>query len=193
MTLQIHQVRSNDTNLEPSLVTDNSFLTDKQISSHLSPFGLYLDKHSSQFICLWYKLMWGFISQCEVVLASLIKHYLCHCSCFMYMRWTSSIFVFIFQRQCLAVHKAGGVPLDMNQFRMLYNTCKIPGVTRDSLVNYFKTGNCSHQNCSQVIVPFSSFKQQVVSTFQGCSILGSYCVVMWQTENNDSANVRWHT
>ncbi|XP_032868754.1 peroxisomal carnitine O-octanoyltransferase isoform X1 [Amblyraja radiata] len=45
----------------------------------------------------------------------------------------------LLRKQCLAVHKAGGVPLDMNQFCMLYNTCKIPGVTRDSLVNYFKT------------------------------------------------------
>ncbi|KAM9574576.1 peroxisomal carnitine O-octanoyltransferase [Guaruba guarouba] len=35
--------------------------------------------------------------------------------------------------------------LDMNQFRMLFCTCKIPGVTRDSISHYFKTeteGEC---------------------------------------------------
>lgn len=36
--------------------------------------------------------------------------------------------------------KAGDTPLDMYQFRMLYNTCKVPGVTKDRLHNYFKTG-----------------------------------------------------
>ncbi|XP_067863035.1 peroxisomal carnitine O-octanoyltransferase isoform X6 [Heptranchias perlo] len=45
----------------------------------------------------------------------------------------------LLRKECLAVHKAGSVPLDMDQFRMLYSTCKIPGVTRDSLVSYFKT------------------------------------------------------
>uniref|UniRef100_UPI00398EE150 peroxisomal carnitine O-octanoyltransferase n=1 Tax=Pristiophorus japonicus TaxID=55135 RepID=UPI00398EE150 len=45
----------------------------------------------------------------------------------------------LLRKECLAVHKAGKVPLDMDQFRMLYGTCKIPGVTRDSLVSYFKT------------------------------------------------------
>ncbi|XP_072269521.1 peroxisomal carnitine O-octanoyltransferase [Pyxicephalus adspersus] len=45
----------------------------------------------------------------------------------------------------LAVHKSGNKPLDMHQFRNLFNTCKIPGVTRDSIINYFKTeseGSC---------------------------------------------------
>ncbi|XP_072010364.1 peroxisomal carnitine O-octanoyltransferase [Engystomops pustulosus] len=45
----------------------------------------------------------------------------------------------------LAVHKARSSPLDMSQFRNLFNTCKIPGVTRDKICNYFKTeseGNC---------------------------------------------------
>lgn len=36
--------------------------------------------------------------------------------------------------------KAGDTPLDMYQFRMLYNTCKVPGVTKDRIHNYFKTG-----------------------------------------------------
>ncbi|XP_041039525.1 peroxisomal carnitine O-octanoyltransferase isoform X5 [Carcharodon carcharias] len=45
----------------------------------------------------------------------------------------------LLRKQRLAVHKAGSVPLDMDQFRALYCTCKIPGVTRDSLVSYFKT------------------------------------------------------
>ncbi|XP_048469646.1 peroxisomal carnitine O-octanoyltransferase isoform X2 [Rhincodon typus] len=45
----------------------------------------------------------------------------------------------LLRKQRLAVHKTGSVPLDMDQFRMLYCTCKIPGVTRDSLVSYFKT------------------------------------------------------
>ncbi|GCC21009.1 hypothetical protein chiPu_0000171 [Chiloscyllium punctatum] len=45
----------------------------------------------------------------------------------------------LLRKQRLAVHKAGSVPLDMDQFRMLYCTCKIPGVARDSLVSCFKT------------------------------------------------------
>ncbi|XP_031692696.1 peroxisomal carnitine O-octanoyltransferase-like isoform X3 [Oncorhynchus kisutch] len=36
-------------------------------------------------------------------------------------------------------HKAGNVVLDMDQFRMLFCTCKIPGVTKDTIINYFKT------------------------------------------------------
>lgn len=35
--------------------------------------------------------------------------------------------------------KAGDTPLDMYQFRMLYSTCKVPGVTKDRIHNYFKT------------------------------------------------------
>uniref|UniRef100_A0A4W3JD44 Peroxisomal carnitine O-octanoyltransferase n=1 Tax=Callorhinchus milii TaxID=7868 RepID=A0A4W3JD44_CALMI len=42
-------------------------------------------------------------------------------------------------RQQLAVHKSGAAPFDMDQFRMLYCTCRIPGETRDSIVNYFQT------------------------------------------------------
>ncbi|XP_069770408.1 peroxisomal carnitine O-octanoyltransferase isoform X4 [Narcine bancroftii] len=45
----------------------------------------------------------------------------------------------LLRKECLAVQKARGVPLDMEQFCMLFSTCKIPGVTQDSLVSYFKT------------------------------------------------------
>ncbi|XP_054903584.1 peroxisomal carnitine O-octanoyltransferase isoform X3 [Poeciliopsis prolifica] len=39
----------------------------------------------------------------------------------------------------LAPQKAGKTLLDMDQFRMLYCTCKIPGVKKDTIRNYFKT------------------------------------------------------
>ncbi|NXF36835.1 OCTC octanoyltransferase, partial [Nyctibius bracteatus] len=45
----------------------------------------------------------------------------------------------------VAIERSGNVVLDMNQFRMLFCTCKIPGVTRDSIGSYFKTeaeGEC---------------------------------------------------
>ncbi|KAM9302989.1 peroxisomal carnitine O-octanoyltransferase isoform 1-T1 [Morus bassanus] len=45
----------------------------------------------------------------------------------------------------VAVQRSGTAVLDMNQLRMLFCTCKIPGVTRDSIVSYFKTeaeGEC---------------------------------------------------
>ncbi|NWR53327.1 OCTC octanoyltransferase, partial [Regulus satrapa] len=45
----------------------------------------------------------------------------------------------------VAIERAGNTVLDMNQFRMLFCTCKIPGLTRDSLGTYFKTeaeGEC---------------------------------------------------
>lgn len=48
--------------------------------------------------------------------------------------------VISFSREKLAPHKAGNTPLDMDQFRMLYCTCKVPGVKKDSVHNYFKTG-----------------------------------------------------
>lgn len=43
-------------------------------------------------------------------------------------------------REKMPVHKVGSTPLDMNQFRMLFSTCKVPGVNRDYIMNYFKTG-----------------------------------------------------
>ncbi|NWI08301.1 OCTC octanoyltransferase, partial [Crypturellus soui] len=45
----------------------------------------------------------------------------------------------------VAVDRSGNAVLDMNQYRKLFCTCKIPGVTRDSICNYFKTeteGEC---------------------------------------------------
>lgn len=40
----------------------------------------------------------------------------------------------------MPVHKVGNTPLDMSQFRMLFSTCKVPGITRDSVMSYFRTG-----------------------------------------------------
>lgn len=45
----------------------------------------------------------------------------------------------LLRKQRLAVHKSGSAPFDMDQFRMLYCTCKIPGENRDTIVNNFKT------------------------------------------------------
>ncbi|MBV98019.1 Peroxisomal carnitine O-octanoyltransferase, partial [Eschrichtius robustus] len=45
----------------------------------------------------------------------------------------------LLRKEKLPVHKVGNTPLDMNQFRMLFATCKVPGITRDSLINYFRT------------------------------------------------------
>ncbi|KFO74815.1 Peroxisomal carnitine O-octanoyltransferase [Cuculus canorus] len=45
----------------------------------------------------------------------------------------------------MPVERAGNAVLDMNQFRMLFCTCRIPGVNRDSIGSYFKTeteGEC---------------------------------------------------
>ncbi|XP_037532221.1 peroxisomal carnitine O-octanoyltransferase [Nematolebias whitei] len=39
----------------------------------------------------------------------------------------------------LAPQKAGKTPWDMDQFRMLFCTCKVPGVKKDTIRNYFKT------------------------------------------------------
>ncbi|XP_076135945.1 peroxisomal carnitine O-octanoyltransferase [Alosa pseudoharengus] len=39
----------------------------------------------------------------------------------------------------LAIHKSGSTAFDMDQFRMLFNTCKVPGITKDSIINYFRT------------------------------------------------------
>ncbi|XP_029359236.1 peroxisomal carnitine O-octanoyltransferase-like [Echeneis naucrates] len=39
----------------------------------------------------------------------------------------------------LAPQKVDKTPLDMDQFRMLFCTCKVPGVNKDSICNYFKT------------------------------------------------------
>ncbi|XP_064300756.1 peroxisomal carnitine O-octanoyltransferase [Phalacrocorax carbo] len=51
----------------------------------------------------------------------------------------------LLRKEKVAVQRSGTAVLDMNQLRMLFCTCRIPGVTRDSIVNYFKTeteGEC---------------------------------------------------
>ncbi|KAM4689061.1 peroxisomal carnitine O-octanoyltransferase [Discoglossus pictus] len=51
----------------------------------------------------------------------------------------------LIRREKLRVHKSKNSPLDMSQFLYLFNTCKIPGITRDSIANYFRTeseGSC---------------------------------------------------
>lgn len=53
--------------------------------------------------------------------------------------WYTLKFWDLIRREKLAVHKSRGSPLDMSQLRSLFNTCKIPGVTRDTICNYFKT------------------------------------------------------
>uniref|UniRef100_A0A8C4NM81 Peroxisomal carnitine O-octanoyltransferase n=2 Tax=Eptatretus burgeri TaxID=7764 RepID=A0A8C4NM81_EPTBU len=44
----------------------------------------------------------------------------------------------------LAVGRSGKTPLDMDQFRMLCCTCKIPGHHRDTLVSHFRTEREGH-------------------------------------------------
>ncbi|XP_028672955.2 peroxisomal carnitine O-octanoyltransferase [Erpetoichthys calabaricus] len=59
--------------------------------------------------------------------------------------WYTLLFWQLLRTEQWEVSKAGTMPLDMNQFQMLYCTCKIPGITKDSIVNYFKTeseGDC---------------------------------------------------
>lgn len=50
------------------------------------------------------------------------------------------------RKEKIPVHKSGNTPLDMNQFRMLFSTCKVPGITRDSIKNYFKTESEGHSS-----------------------------------------------
>lgn len=53
--------------------------------------------------------------------------------------WYTLKFWDLIRREKLAVHKSRGSPLDMSQLRSLFNTSKVPGVTRDTICNYFKT------------------------------------------------------
>ncbi|CAG11907.1 unnamed protein product, partial [Tetraodon nigroviridis] len=55
------------------------------------------------------------------------------CSWHMLQYWN------LIRTETLAPQKVGQTPLDMDQFRMLYCTCKVPGVTKDTISNYFKT------------------------------------------------------
>ncbi|KAB1276781.1 Peroxisomal carnitine O-octanoyltransferase [Camelus dromedarius] len=53
--------------------------------------------------------------------------------------WHNLIYWQLLRKEKVAVHKVGNTPLDMNQFRMLFSTCKVPGITRDSIMSYFRT------------------------------------------------------
>ncbi|XP_066501757.1 peroxisomal carnitine O-octanoyltransferase [Hoplias malabaricus] len=53
--------------------------------------------------------------------------------------WQTLQYWDLIRTEKLSVHKAGNVPLDMDQFRMIFCTCKVPGITKDSIFNYFKT------------------------------------------------------
>lgn len=59
--------------------------------------------------------------------------------------WLSLQYWDMLRTERLPPQKAGKTPLDMDQFRMLFNTCKVPGITKDTIHNYFKTvseGEC---------------------------------------------------
>ncbi|XP_036103334.1 peroxisomal carnitine O-octanoyltransferase [Molossus molossus] len=45
----------------------------------------------------------------------------------------------LLRKEKVPVEKVGNTPLDMSQFRMLFSTCKVPGISRDSIMNYFRT------------------------------------------------------
>lgn len=75
---------------------------------------------------------------------------MCLCSCFevkdgVGLPWFTYIILFnfgwfVYYREKVPVERSLDEVLDMSQFRMLFCTCKIPGVTRDSISHYFKTG-----------------------------------------------------
>ncbi|XP_064022938.1 peroxisomal carnitine O-octanoyltransferase isoform X2 [Pogoniulus pusillus] len=50
----------------------------------------------------------------------------------------------LLRREKVAIERSGNAVLDMNQFRMLFSTCRIPGITRDSLSSYFRTESEGH-------------------------------------------------
>ncbi|XP_027976329.1 peroxisomal carnitine O-octanoyltransferase [Eumetopias jubatus] len=50
----------------------------------------------------------------------------------------------LLRKEKVPVDKSGNSPLDMNQFRMLFSTCRIPGITRDSITSYFRTESEGH-------------------------------------------------
>uniref|UniRef100_A0A8C3KT96 Peroxisomal carnitine O-octanoyltransferase n=1 Tax=Calidris pygmaea TaxID=425635 RepID=A0A8C3KT96_9CHAR len=59
--------------------------------------------------------------------------------------WHTLKFWDLLRAEKVAIERSRDAVLDMNQFRMLFCTCKIPGVTRDSIGSYFKTeteGEC---------------------------------------------------
>lgn len=66
--------------------------------------------------------------------------------------WHNMNYWQLLRKEKVPVHKVGTTPLDMNQFRMLFNTCKVPGITRDSLINYFKTEREGHSPSHIVVL-----------------------------------------
>uniref|UniRef100_A0A8C3CVI4 Peroxisomal carnitine O-octanoyltransferase n=2 Tax=Cairina moschata TaxID=8855 RepID=A0A8C3CVI4_CAIMO len=59
--------------------------------------------------------------------------------------WHTLKFWELLREEKVPIERSRDDVLDMNQFRMLFNTCKVPGITRDSVYNYFKTameGEC---------------------------------------------------
>ncbi|XP_027631651.1 peroxisomal carnitine O-octanoyltransferase isoform X2 [Tupaia chinensis] len=58
--------------------------------------------------------------------------------------WHTLTYWQLLRKEKVPVDKAGNTPLDMNQFRMLFSTCKVPGITRDSVINYFRTESEGH-------------------------------------------------
>uniref|UniRef100_A0A671UPC1 Peroxisomal carnitine O-octanoyltransferase n=1 Tax=Sparus aurata TaxID=8175 RepID=A0A671UPC1_SPAAU len=53
--------------------------------------------------------------------------------------WHSLQYWNMIRTERLPPQKAGKTALDMEQFRMLFCTCKVPGVKKDTIRNYFKT------------------------------------------------------
>ncbi|XP_053183524.1 peroxisomal carnitine O-octanoyltransferase [Scomber japonicus] len=53
--------------------------------------------------------------------------------------WQTLKYWNLIRTERLAPQKVGKTALDMDQFRMLFCTCKVPGVTKDTIHNYFKT------------------------------------------------------
>lgn len=53
--------------------------------------------------------------------------------------WLTFQYWDLIRTERLAIHKAGTIPFDMDQFRMLFCTCKVPGITKDTILNFFKT------------------------------------------------------
>nr|XP_004662354.1 peroxisomal carnitine O-octanoyltransferase [Jaculus jaculus]XP_045016848.1 peroxisomal carnitine O-octanoyltransferase [Jaculus jaculus]XP_045016849.1 peroxisomal carnitine O-octanoyltransferase [Jaculus jaculus]XP_045016850.1 peroxisomal carnitine O-octanoyltransferase [Jaculus jaculus] len=58
--------------------------------------------------------------------------------------WHNLCYWQLLRKEKVPVHKSGNTPLDMHQFRMLFSTCKVPGITRDSIMNYFRTESEGH-------------------------------------------------
>ncbi|XP_053289021.1 peroxisomal carnitine O-octanoyltransferase isoform X1 [Pleuronectes platessa] len=53
--------------------------------------------------------------------------------------WHALQYWYLIRTEKLAPQKVGKTALDMDQFRMLFCTCKVPGEKKDTIRNYFKT------------------------------------------------------